>query len=540
MQRFSSSLLGLLFAAQAQAQGWLPPMGIPMPAWGISQQRPSRPAPWEREQPGWYYVERGAACSDKLTYGRPGAARCTVPAAPAPGAAIEIHGTYDASHTGFGWTGSAEIPIWIVGQSHELRPLLTGRWESRDAAYVIFEDLHFGPHDAADKEFGAHLTEGSHHLAFRRVEWSGNANAAGGLGMGSWRYDGSGAVSHVIVKDSRFHDIGDVKNTSDRDAHCIGVNGSAFDLWVVDNELARCEGDGMQIEARHGQGRGVSRIHHVYFGRNKSHGHKQTAFWVKHASDVVASENDLYGIAQSSSSAGQCTGVQYSPERVWFIFNRIHDCEIGVLVASDDGPGDGQSLYIVGNLIHAIANPGGPADVYNAGCISVRGSRFIHIVNNTCYDSDGGVYARPGPSLRILNNIFSHRHAPEGRELDVGTAGDSTAANNVFFHARGVSINWNGNSFGKVPFAGQCAARCSTRDPDFVNAPEDVDLGRASPAVDAGQVPAVYAEFQERYGLSIAFDLDGGPRPSGQAWDIGAQESGAGAAAALAARPALR
>ena len=45
-----------------------------------------------------------------------------------------------------------------------------------------------------------------------------------------------------------------------------------------------------------------------------------------------------------------------------------------------------------------------------------------------------------------------------------------------------------------------------------------------SPAVDAGIPSAAYEAFQSRYGLSLAVDHAGRPRPAGAAWDIGAFE----------------
>src|SRR4029079_3833015 len=51
----------------------------------------------------------------------------------------------------------------------------------------------------------------------------------------------------------------------------------------------------------------------------------------------------------------------------------------------------------------------------------------------------------------------------------------------------------------------------------------DFHLQSTSPAIGAGGVNSAYATFQQRYGLSIAADLDGTPRPATN-YSLGAYE----------------
>ena len=61
-------------------------------------------------------------------------------------------------------------------------------------------------------------------------------------------------------------------------------------------------------------------------------------------------------------------------------------------------------------------------------------------------------------------------------------------------------------------------------DPQFVNAAgNDFHLKSTSPALGAGGVNSVYGVFQQRYGISIAADIEGTPRPS-SAYALGAYE----------------
>ena len=98
----------------------------------------------------------------------------------------------------------------------------------------------------------------------------------------------------------------------------------------------------------------MKRLHHVYLGRNVAHENKQTGFWTKQASDVIMSENVAYAHHPSDSSPGAGLGGQYGPERVWFLYNHIHDCDYGIAAGSDNHLGFGRDVYLIGNVIHNI------------------------------------------------------------------------------------------------------------------------------------------------------------------------------------------
>src|SRR4029079_19164191 len=95
--------------------------------------------------------------------------------------------------------------------------------------------------------------------------------------------------------------------------------------------------------------------------------------------------------------------------------------------------------------------------------------------------------------------------------------------------------NWgNGQT---VPTAAQLTTwKSLTSDPQFVNpAGIDFHLRSTSPALAAGEVNTAYATFQQRYGISIAKDIEGTPRP--QAYAIGAYDKTSTASSTPPAAP---
>ena len=185
-------------------------------------------------------------------------------------------------------------------------------------------------------------------------------------------------------------------------------------------------------------------------GRNVAHHNKQNGFWSKQSTDVIFSQNTSYGHRPGNSSSGAGMGFQYAPERIWFLYNNIFDCELGIYVANDNGLGNGQNSYYIGNLITNIHSSGGfqSGSAYqNAGFV-LAGSRNRYLVNNTLYQTDSGI-AAPGSAggLFMSNNIISNLTQAQGSHVFIeqpATASGSTIRNTLFQGT--VRIKWGGNS----------------------------------------------------------------------------------------------
>jgi len=131
MQKLKTNILiifGVFLLAPLTSLAYDMPRGIPDPGFGLDEVKPVRPSNWTSEQAGYYYVEDTGGCSNSRTYGYPGAPRCYIPDPIPAGSYVEVHGTYN--HTVGGTTlihgeGTANSPVWIVGESDQVRPTFT-------------------------------------------------------------------------------------------------------------------------------------------------------------------------------------------------------------------------------------------------------------------------------------------------------------------------------------------------------------------------------------------------------------------------------
>jgi hypothetical protein len=443
------------------------------------------------------------------------------------GSVVELHNAYDQTHESpytIVSSGTAAKPVFIRGTSTSTKPTISRAWELT-GTYYILENLEFTG-GAGTSSVGLSFLGPTSFASLRHSDLHGNL-VTGGIGVVSYTSD---TVSNVVIYDNLIHDNGDINASFDQDVHGIAVNQLVDHLWVIDNELYRNSGDGIQISA--GSLAKQATVHHIYVGRNVSHGNKQDGFWTKQAVDVIFSQNTAYNHRPSNSSMGMGMGSQYAPERVWFLFNHIYDCEYGIGTTSSSGLGFGTNFYLIGNLIHNIhhTEAHNPDSAWSQAAIMLVDGVNRYILNNTIYDVDAGINSPSSGNLYIVNNIISTVTDPLGNHIFIEsgpTATASTMNHNLFEGA--VRIKWGpGRAYDlasfQAAFPGEGRSSVNAN-PLFRDAPHtDFRLQMASPAVDAGTKDAVYSTFFSLYGIDIAKDIAGTPRPQGPRFDLGAYE----------------
>lgn len=504
--------LGLVGGASSQT-AWRPPIGIPMPPFGINEVSPALPSPWTTEVSGFYYVSDGG--SDARAYGTPGAPRASIPLMLNAGSVVVLAGSYSYAHAdsrAVRAVGTAARPVYIRGTSDTVRPTLKAKFEISGSYYILD-----GLNAVWPTGSNGRINPSGDHGVVRHSDLRGDASTTvGGI---------FASGSNMVIWNSKIHDNGDVNASFDQDKHGIVLAGNH--LWILDNELYRNSGDGIQIN---GGTSGQANLHHVYVGRNVAHHNKQTGFWSKQASDVIFSENLSYSHRPSNSSSGQCMGFQYAPERVWFLYNHMHDCSFGIAAMSNSG-GSGSDSYFIGNVIHNIhVSPGqsfnGDTAWSQAGMMFAGGvNRYV--VNNTIYDVDGGVNVAGGGKVVLSNNIIGNVTQSGGSHVFVENSGTADASSLRYALMDGTArIRWGSvsrvNSVAQfqASFPGQ-GVGLRVGNPLFVDpVNDDFRVQSTSPAVNTGAAESVYNTFKSLYGIDIS-----NGRPNA-AWDLGAFEVG--------------
>jgi hypothetical protein len=427
------------------------------------------------------------------------------PSLPA-GSVVEVRGGPYGGVARAIWTaaGTAERPVFVRG---------AGRPEFRDVelrvagSYAVVEGLVF---------VGAAVRLRGDHLSFRGNEVRGFSPPRHNAAL-------SGIGTDLVIQANQIHGNGDAAGAREVDIHGIKFATGTERLWILDNQIHHNGGDAVQI----GGATTEPWARHVYIARNDLHEDRENAVDIKQARDVVISQNRAWGYRAVSSSDGTAIVVHDNPDRVWVLFNDIHASVNGV---RNNGS---TASYIVGNVIRNIHHDPGerdydPANVWGtgAGIISWR-TGDLYVVNNTLFDVDAGVhYPDRSGRLHLANNIVARLSQPAHH---VAIARAPVAAASTLSHSllqAPTRLNWGGERYDlrsfRRTFPSQCEG-CLDRDPLFVGA-GDLRLRAGSPAVDAGTAHPLYDLFQRTYGLSIARDHAGLPRPQGAGWDLGAFE----------------
>jgi len=422
---------------------------------------------------------------------------CSLPGIFAAGSVAEIHGGPYSDNTGgtkrIMVYGSADKPIFIRGE--ESRSEFTRNMVLM-GHHAILENLYVSNGGLTIRIPGGHpyIYNNHSYLSIRNFEAEGS-----GIHAGSY-------AEHIVIYNNEIHHGGNYASVVENDVHGTTAGGYSHYVWVVDNHIHHMGGDSFQTG--HGANQTSS---HIYIGRNDMHDDGENAVDLKDVTDVIVSENVMHDYYQpdNPSADNVITVSHYGPSdhafrgtiRAWFLFNEMYNAE----AASQTGGGGPKDIYYIGNIIHDIQ---GPAFVgWSHG--------DVYFVGNTMYNVGAGIGDTGGSDIAtIVDNIFGNLSNPIGSHITLSnTAHQANAivSNNLFQNPMNINTGCD---------------NCSEADPLFVDAANgNFRLASSdSRAVDSGGLSAVYAEFENLYGLDIAKDIDGRSRPFGNGWDIGAFE----------------
>ncbi len=549
LRYFISMFMMMFVICAGTAFAWTPPVGVPMPEFGISDSHVmyrgaqfnfgAGPQAYRDAGNGPYthYIDNTSpsATDTGNPFGTASMPRATIPANLPAGSVVEIHGgPYDFKNLAdklaiYGY-GTAQKPIFVRGISSMKRPVFN-RGVLVFGSYVILENLEFNNVGISLRQYEP---QDMHHIAFRYLEMKGNGIATGAnnslIDIGIWQVQSPNTIDNVVIFSNVMHDYGDWLSEVENDKLAVSVSGyDMSNIWIVDNEMYHMGGDAVRVGNNSGWVP-PSTSRNVYIGRNSMHDNRENAVDVKVIENIVITQNSMYSFRPSSSDPGAAIVVHYNPSNIWIAFNDIHESFDAITCT---GVVD---LYVIGNLIHNVTNG-----------IRFWGNGQIYIVNNTIVDFGNGVINVGGegnPHPLIGNIIAEAKNPAAGYHVDydiVALAANSAMEYNLFYQSgTPFQIRWGGPKYSTVQafIAGSGkGAGCVEGDPLFAfakgrNYHLTNKLGKKSPAIDAGIDAGYAALFYSRFGVSLDADLDGGIRPldgnsdSIAVYDIGCYEFG--------------
>ena len=477
---------------------WLPPIGIPMPEFGIEETYRMYDDPAKRNpaltytqnaEGGYYthYVDNSVPCNNNNAggFGNKDAPRCTIPTPLSAGSVVEIHGgpyQYGDPISVVG-NGIKEQPVFIRGSSRADRPTFWRKVLIRDSNYVIAENLFFeGSWDPNAQGVGVlvrAISAPSNYVVVRNSELVRSSMALYGESSTS-------LLQYPVVYNNKIHDTlapgrcvvgsdcnspceGECRTWQSEDehgGHGIAGGKSAKDIWILDNEVFHTE-DGMQFSGER-----------VFIGRNRFYENRENAIDIKGGKDIIFSQNDVFGHRPiSTTSGGEGLRIQMRSERVWMMFNRIHDNEIGISAGDNS-----MDLFAIGNLVYANAHTlknYDPRDTTGGSLWVGSLGGTAAAIGNTVFAVDVGITLAGGGTILAADNLVSTLNEPDHHIAVTGASTDDSLNNNLLYQPEGnVCLRWDTSRCTDVAgFQGTGSGNIEV-DPLLVNVPKMCRLVR--------------------------------------------------------------
>ncbi len=501
----------ILFTQNGMGQEYQSPIGIPTPSFGINETVESL---YGSNNYYTHYIDNTNpnATDENNPNGSSEKPRLSIPneMTLTEGSVVLIKGgpynlEFKAKWIG---KGSKEKPVFIRGENSTTMPQLLNAHVKLDGQYFVIENLEF-----YDDSY-LHTFKTSRHLTIRNCEIH---NPPGKL-----IYYGAAIVAQgediVIYKNHIHHNVTDDPKKGG-DCHGVNPGVSAKRVWILENEINNNSGDA--IQACHFC---EPRPQFIYIGRNILHEDRENAVDLKYASDIIISQNKMYGYGDATTSDGSVVvlGSDGMPNRSWVIFNEIYDSKNGIRNENTD------TAWIIGNVIYNI----------DGFAISLeKKSEDLYIINNTIYNVDVAIdqlrVDKEEFRIHVFNNIFANvKGNNSASQLNVPSnkiAGVSELNNNLFWQEdTPVIIKW-GSEF--VMKSTSDFKEFTGGVNNLIGNPYFVDVSRNnfnllpnSRAINNGVSHTVYDKFYKLYGINIKLDISKTIRPKASKWDIGAFE----------------
>jgi hypothetical protein len=359
---------------------YVPPVGIPAPAFGVVEQ--------PRQITHWVNNGHPLSTDTNNPVGTRSQPRKTVPLSLPAGSVVDVRGSYAIGQVTWTSGGTLATPVFVIGTgATRFTATSTTSWLRTAGGFLVVEGVIL---DGVQVQ----ITGTAHSLRYAEVlKTQASAVVAGPT-----------SVATVIFR-CRIHHNGDFASATERDVHGVLIEPNAQAAWLLESDVHHNGGDSIQV----GQATSTEPwTRYVFIGANRLHEDRENAIDVKKARDVIASQNVAYGYRVTSSSAGEVAVVHNGSERVFFVNNLFASGVYGVACTL------GSVVIVLGNIFagikHDVNQPWDPANLYGTAGVLAYGSEQVYASGNTFDDCDAGVnipILTTGTPSEVVSNVFS-------------------------------------------------------------------------------------------------------------------------------------
>jgi len=258
-------------------------------------------------------------------------------------------------------------------------------------SHFVVENFQFYNIDSSIDIAGTRSNPAS-FAVIRNLDHGGN-NTGTNNSTAMWLAD----AHDVVFYKNKIHNLKQDSGSSEVDYIGFVPRHNATNIWYLDNDVWRLGGDAIRTGTNVSRlGSGNSPPKYIYIAGNRFHDMGENPIDLKYATEIVISENELYGAQSSVSSSGELITIHESGDNVYIYDNTMYSGSRGVVTATSGG-----------------------------------GARYIEVDGNNMSNlSEYGVYNRGGGHADVTNNTFTNVRTPIQTNSDNGST--TYASGNTF------------------------------------------------------------------------------------------------------------
>jgi hypothetical protein len=350
-----------------------------------------------------------------------------------PGDVLVLQNRIYTERVFIGRAGTAAAPITITGAGRG-RSVLLGTVTLRStAAFWRLQDMDVNA-NGGDKD-AIRIETAAHDISLQRMHiYNGTAY---GVRIGN-------DAANVLIEESEI----DHFDAGDQDAHGIAIM-TASNVTIRRCDIHHTSGDAIQSNTPDypGYGRFASNI---LIERNRLHESRENALDVKSTHGLTARNNQMWGFAVVSSSAGMAIQVQHDAQDILIEGNQVWNSAQGIEVTRGKkngtyyptapqrvtiagnlfrdlgtGPGAGPGVRPFAAYLPLMPTPTATGDSGDASGIIIRTSTNVKVYNNTVLRAGrAGLYLGASPDDDYPRAVDVRNNVLEGVENDLDYAYD--------------------------------------------------------------------------------------------------------------------